>query len=95
MTIARMIRLNKVPARPCLALREMEAKDIPQVAELYSRYMDRFDMATDMTKEEIEHIFLSGRGGEPSDTKGRRTGQIVWSYVVEVSGLLFFCLQPL
>jgi hypothetical protein len=90
MTIARMVRLNKVPVRPCLALREMEAKDIPEVAELYSRYMDRFDMATDMTKEEIEHTFLSGRGEEPSDTKGRRTGQIVWSYVVEVSGLLFF-----
>ena len=73
-------------------LREMEEKDLPQVADLFRRYMQRFDMAPLMNFEEVKHHLLSGRGeGEFGDGgKGRRKGQVTWSYVVEVSFFLFF-----
>jgi glycylpeptide N-tetradecanoyltransferase len=87
MTLARMIRQHKVPDSTTLGkagLREMVEADIPEVLELYTRYMKRFDMAPVMTKDEITHQFLSGRGrGEMSEE--RREAQVVWSYVVEVS----------
>ncbi|KAI5121671.1 hypothetical protein M0805_002747 [Coniferiporia weirii] len=88
MTLARMMRLHKLPSVPRLAsagLREMEEKDVPQVAELYTRYMERFTMSPVMTLEELRHQFLSGLGAGPGpkDWQGRREGQVVWSYVVE------------
>ncbi|KII88343.1 hypothetical protein PLICRDRAFT_175942 [Plicaturopsis crispa FD-325 SS-3] len=90
MTQARMIRLNKLPEKPVLetsgqGLREMEERDVVQVAELFTRYMKRFDMAPIMTIEEVRHNFLSGRGvdTEPRDQEGRRAKQVVWTYVVE------------
>ncbi|KAI9508279.1 N-myristoyl transferase [Russula earlei] len=85
MTIARMIRQYKVPSNPSLSragLREMEEKDVAAVAELFKRYMGRFDMIPLMDEEDVRHQFLSGRGkGEKS--AGRRPGQVVWTYVVE------------
>ncbi|EPQ58305.1 N-myristoyl transferase [Gloeophyllum trabeum ATCC 11539] len=81
-TLARMIRLQKVPSSTHLALREMTESDIEQVADLYDRYMKRFDMVPLMTVEEIRHQFLSGLG-RGDMVKGRREGQVIWSYVVE------------
>ncbi|KAI0082809.1 N-myristoyl transferase [Panus rudis PR-1116 ss-1] len=91
MTLARMIRLHKVPERPRLidsqhGLREMEEKDVPEVAALYEKYMKRFGMAIEMTEEEVRHQFLSGRGVGPSTKESWKTprdGQVVWAYVVE------------
>ncbi|CAL1705092.1 unnamed protein product [Somion occarium] len=91
MTLARMIRLNKVPERPRLlepqhGLREMEDKDIPEVTALYEKFMKRFDTALQFTEEEARHHFLSGRGTGPSTKdswKTPREGQVVWAYVVE------------
>lgn len=81
-----MIRTNKVPAEPTLqsqGLREMEEKDVDGVAELVGKYMKRFKMVPEFSIEEIRHNFLSGRGvSEMID--GRREGQVVWAYVVEV-----------
>ena len=91
MTLARMIRLHKVPDRPRLldyGLREMEERDVPQVADLFARYMQRFDMVPIFTEEEIRHQFLSGLGEGPrgpDSWKTKREGQVVWTYVVEVS----------
>ncbi|KAK7693731.1 hypothetical protein QCA50_003303 [Cerrena zonata] len=90
-TLARMIRLNKVPEKPRLiepqyGMRELEDKDVPEVAALYERYMKRFGMAIHFTEEEVRHHFLSGRGNGPSvkdSWKTPREGQVVWSYVVE------------
>ena len=102
MTLTRMIRLNKLPETPHLAqpgygLREMEDRDIPQVAELYTRYMERFTMCPILTLEEARHQFLSGKGEGPApeDWTGRREKQVVWSYVVEVSFVSYFhsCLS--
>lgn len=97
MTLARMIRVHKVPEVPLLAkkgLREMEEADVEEVSELYLRYMKRFDMAPVMSKEELQHQFLSGRGTgqRKAAWKGRRQGQVVWTYVVEVSWALISCL---
>ena len=91
MTLARMIRLHRVPDRPTQlshGLREMEEKDVPEVAELYEKYMMRFGMAITMTEEEVRHNFLSGRGVGPASKdswKSPREGQVVWTYVIEVS----------
>ncbi|KZT26399.1 N-myristoyl transferase [Neolentinus lepideus HHB14362 ss-1] len=81
-TLARMIRLQKVPSSPHLPIREMTEGDLAQVANLYERYMKRFDMIPLMSLEEIRHHFLSGLG-KGDMVKGRRDGQVVWSYVVE------------
>jgi glycylpeptide N-tetradecanoyltransferase len=64
----------------------MVDKDIAQIADLYTRYMKRFEMVTIMTVEEVRHNFLSGRGkGEIGDGgPGRRKEQVTWAYVVEV-----------
>ncbi|OCH93383.1 N-myristoyl transferase [Obba rivulosa] len=89
MTVARLARLYKVPDRPYLldsGLREMEEKDIPQVAELFSRYMRRFGMVPVYTLEEMRHQFLSGLGEGPRDKnswKSPREGQVIFSYVIE------------
>ncbi|OBZ69197.1 Glycylpeptide N-tetradecanoyltransferase [Grifola frondosa] len=89
MTLARMIRLHRVPDHPRLleqGLREMEARDVSQVADLISRYMRRFGMAPVMTLDEVRHQFLSGLGKGPrgkDSWKTRREGQVVWAYVVE------------
>ncbi|KAL1722530.1 acyl-CoA N-acyltransferase [Schizophyllum commune] len=82
-TIARMTRLHKVPEKTSLVgLREMEDRDIEQVAALFADYMKRFQMVPLMTIEETRHHLLSGRGdGEVVD--GRREHQVTWSYVVE------------
>ena len=85
-----MIKLNTLAPTPVLAdkgLREMEEKDVDAVEELFKRYMSRFKMAPEFSKGEIQHNLLSGRGtGElgAGGVPGRRSHQVVWSYVVEV-----------
>ena len=89
MTIARMVRQFKVASSPALSragLREMEERDVSAVSELYRRYMERFDMIPLLEEDDVRHQFLSGRGkGERKASTGRRQGQVVWTYVVEVS----------
>ena len=88
MTLARMIRVNKLPSSTSLVgLREMEERDVHQVAELFARYMKRFDMVPLFSVDEARHQFMSGMGrGEVGDGGiGRREGQVTWTYVVEVS----------
>ncbi len=93
MTIARMIRLHRVPERPHLlsqGLREMEEKDVPEITDLYARYMKRFGTAINMTQDDVRHHFFSGRGEGPGNKeswKNPREGQVVWTYVIEVSSL--------
>jgi len=88
MTLARMIRVNKVAdATSIPGLREMEEKDVPEVADLFRRYQGRFDLVPEYGVEEVKHQFLSGRGtGSVGDGgPGRRIGQVTWAYVVEVT----------
>ncbi len=89
MTIARMIRQFKAPSTLALSrsgLREMEERDVSAVTELFRRYMKRFDMVPLLEEDDTRHQFLSGRGtGGREASTGRRQGQVVWTYVVEVS----------
>ncbi|KZT40884.1 N-myristoyl transferase [Sistotremastrum suecicum HHB10207 ss-3] len=84
-TVARMIRIHKLPPSPFLSragLREIENKDVKGVHKLLSKYMERFDMRQEFGLEEVRHMFLSGKGvGELKD--GRRENQVLWTYVVE------------
>ncbi|KAH7103465.1 Myristoyl-CoA:protein N-myristoyltransferase, N-terminal domain-containing protein [Auriculariales sp. MPI-PUGE-AT-0066] len=85
MTVARMVRLFKLPSAPALAtrgLREMEERDIPEVRALYNQYMKRFGMIAVYSAEDLKHLFLSGLG-RGQVKQGRREGQVIWSYVVE------------
>jgi hypothetical protein len=65
-------------------LREMQEKDVDAVLSLLKRYLGRFDMAPEFTRDEAIHWFVPKieSGGE----------QVVWSYVVEVC-ILFSCLR--
>jgi hypothetical protein len=86
----------KLPSTPHFAasgLREMEERDVEQVTDLYKRYMDRFDMAPLMTAEEVKHNFLSGKGTGEIDASGRREGQVLWVYVVEVIPMPFYRIR--
>lgn len=86
MTLARMMRVYKLPSTPHLGdrLREIEERDVSAVAALYTRYMQRYGMAPVMTEDGIRHQFLSGKGiGEKRQDNLRREGQVVWTYVVE------------
>ncbi|KAI9570484.1 N-myristoyl transferase [Boletus coccyginus] len=85
MTLARMIRTYKIDPKTTLTgLREIEEKDVPEVADLFTRYMQRFDMVPLMTVDEVRHQFLSGRGELDRPLEhNRRPKQVVWTYVVE------------
>ncbi|KAJ7243575.1 Myristoyl-CoA:protein N-myristoyltransferase, N-terminal domain-containing protein [Mycena haematopus] len=80
-TVARMTRVHKLADRPTLAVRPMEEKDVDSFAELFARYMERFDMAPIMTRADIRHHFLSSQG--TGSGPGPRPGQVTWTYVVE------------
>ncbi|TFK76301.1 N-myristoyl transferase [Pluteus cervinus] len=83
MTLARMIRVHKVPSTTTLSIREMEEKDVDQVTELFEKYMRRFDLVPELSKEEVKHQFLSGMGRGEVGSNHRREGQVIWTYVVE------------
>jgi len=88
MTLARMIRQNKLPSAPRLAqngrgVREMNEDDVPAVTDLFTRFMSRFGMWPVLTTEDINYHFLSGMGTGEKNEIGRREGQVVWTYVVE------------
>lgn len=83
-----MIRLNAVPETTTIpGAREMEDKDVLQLASLFTKYMRRFGLAPIFNVEEIKHQFLSGKGeGDIGDGgPGRRRGQVTWTYVIEVN----------
>jgi glycylpeptide N-tetradecanoyltransferase len=87
-TVARMTSLFRVPNETSLpGMREIEKRDLKQASRLLRAYLARFDMAPLMSNKEVEHMLYAGRG---KDVNGKREGQVVWTYVVEVR--LFFSL---
>lgn len=59
MTMARTIKLYKVPDQPQLSgMRKMEKRDCKRVFELVSSYLKRFPLHPEFTQEEIEHWML-------------------------------------
>ena len=76
-TKAKQVTKYALPANTATkGLREMEARDLDAVHDLFTRYMARFDIVPKFTAEEVEHWLLNG--GSKYDER------IVWTYVVEV-----------
>lgn len=91
-TKARMVARNQLPSHTSTpGLRPMAAADIDSVLDLLSRYLKRFDLAQEFTREEIEHWLLN----KIKDQDDR----VVWAYVVEsengkITDLVsFYCLD--
>ena len=92
MTVERMISRQEIPVHTSTpGLRPMTAADIDSVLDLLSRYLRRFDLAQEFTREEIDHWLLN----KIDDQDDR----VVWAYVVEnaqgkISDLVsFYCLE--
>ncbi|EPE27530.1 Acyl-CoA N-acyltransferases (Nat) [Glarea lozoyensis ATCC 20868] len=73
-------------------LRPMEEKDIDAVLDLLTRYLARFDMAPQFSREEVIHWLVH--------KKGEYEEQVIWSYVVEdpstkkiTDYFSFYCLE--
>ncbi|EHK39805.1 hypothetical protein TRIATDRAFT_155534 [Trichoderma atroviride IMI 206040] len=86
------IRKYAVPDRTnTKGLREMKTTDIDAVLKLMDRYMSRFDIAPEMSKEEATHWFT------PTPQPGQ--DQYIWSYVVEDDNknitdfFSFYCIE--
>lgn len=59
MTMARTIKLYKVPEKPQLAgIRQMEKKDIPRVFDLVSTYLNQFQLHPEFQEDELAHWML-------------------------------------
>lgn len=70
----------------------MQSKDVDAVQDLMSRYLKRFDMAPEYTREEMDHWLVHDESRAPD--------QVIWSYVVEdpMSHMItdffsFYCLE--
>ncbi|KAK7983261.1 hypothetical protein PG989_010663 [Apiospora arundinis] len=74
-------------------LREMQEKDIDAVHSLLTRYLQRYELVADFTKEDITHWMLHAKKVDQLDE------QVVWSYVVEdehkniTDFISFYCLD--
>jgi len=63
MTMARTIKLYKVPDTPQLAgMRKMRKEDAPRVHVLISNYLKKFSLHPEFTAEEVEHWLLPRDG---------------------------------
>lgn len=77
-TQAKMISRNQLPPNTSTqGWRIMKERDFEPVWDLLTRYLKRFDLAQEFTREEIEHWFYNRQ--KPED-------QVVWSFVVEKDG---------
>ena len=92
-TKARQITKFHLPSNTATAgLRPMQSKDINDVQDLLNRYLKRFDMAPEYTREEMDHWLVH-------DEK-TAAEQVIWSYVVEdlnshkiTDFFSFYCLE--
>jgi len=73
MTMARTIKLYKVPEKPQLpGIRQMEPKDVPRVFELVSGHLSQFALHPEFKEDELGHWMLPREG-------------VTFSYVIENS----------
>lgn len=78
MTQAKMVARNQLPPTTSTpGWRTMQEKDIDAVHDLLTRYLQRFDLAQEFTRDEIVHWFLN--------KESKPTEQVAWSFVVESS----------
>ena len=90
-TKQRMIQRNKLPDRTSTeGWREMRDSDIDAVHSLLGKFLKRFQLAQELTREEIEHWFI--------DRTKSAEDRVVWAFVVEKQGKItdfasFYCLE--
>jgi len=77
MTMARTIKLYKVPDTPQLSgMRKMEQKDVHRVAELVTGYLKKFSLHPEFSPEEIGHWMLPRDGVIYSFVRESSTGEV-------------------
>jgi len=87
MTMARTIKLYKLPEAPLTpGVRAMEQRDVPGVTRLLKQYLSRYNLAVEMTEEEVGHWLVMRE-------------EVIYSYVVEnkageVTDLISFYTLP-
>ena len=90
-TKARQLTKFKLPATPKIkGLRAMTADDVPKVADLLRRTLERFDVYQVFSDEEVAHWFVS-------DEKLPSGERVIWTYVVEADSKItdFFSFYSL
>jgi len=76
MTMARMQKLYKLPARTELAgLRPMTKEDVPAAHELVVKYLEKFKLSVVFSEEEFEHWLLPRKGVVSSFVNTRKEGE--------------------
>jgi len=76
MTPSMMIKKNRVPAQTSTAgWREMEQRDVDNVLALLTKYLKRFQLTQEFTREEVEHWFVN--------RQSKSDDRVVWAYVVD------------
>jgi glycylpeptide N-tetradecanoyltransferase len=76
MTLARTIKLFRLPAEPkSQHLRQFAKKDVPEAHRLFTKYIAKFKLYPVFSEEEFEHWFLPQKN-------------IIDSYVVEKDGVI-------
>lgn len=87
-TMASLVKRASLPSQTFTSgLREISEADVNAVCDLLNTQMNRYDVAPVMSLEDVRHNFISGRG-QGNTMRGRRSGQVTWSYVVETSGAI-------
>merc|ERR1712048_308750 len=77
MTMARTIKLHKVPDQPQLTnMRAMQAKDQQRVFELVSGYLKKFPLHPEFTAEELAHWMMPQEGVVYSYVREDDSGQV-------------------
>jgi len=77
MTMARTIKLYKLPEHPQLAgMREMEEKDVQRVYELISSYLKKFPLHPEFDKDEIAHWILPREGVVYAFVRENQMGEV-------------------
>lgn len=77
MTMARTIKLYKLPEHPQLAgMRQMEERDVQRVYELVSGYLKKFPLHPEFDKEEIAHWILPREGVVYSFVRENQNGEV-------------------
>ncbi|KAI0121141.1 acyl-CoA N-acyltransferase [Xylariales sp. AK1849] len=88
------VRKYALPDKTTLkGLREMQEKDVDAVHDLLTRYLRRYELAPDFTKEDIVHWLVHNK------KKDQLEEQVMWSFVVEDENkritdfFSFYCLE--
>jgi glycylpeptide N-tetradecanoyltransferase len=90
-TKEKMIRRNKLDDKTSTeGWRPMQKKDIDAVHDLLGRFLKRFELAQELSRDEIEHWFI--------DRTSSAQERVVWAFVVEKDGKItdfasFYCLE--